>query len=220
MPCFGLEAAYPGQQFVTDSQSSLMRPSLQRIQRSTFSAIKAVLVLVGVIWIAEILNALVGHRLNVLGIYPRHIESIPGILLWPLLHDGYGHLIMNTTPLLVMGFFVALRGVRTFIFSTVLILTLGGLGVWLFGRSAFHIGASGLVFGYFGFLVALAWFERSLLTFSIACLVLFYYGGIIFGILPRDEFVSWEGHLFGLLAGIAAANLFARKPVKKSQKVH
>jgi membrane associated rhomboid family serine protease len=115
-----------------------------------------------------------------------------------------------------MGFFVALRGVRTFIFSSVLILTLAGLGVWLFGRPAFHIGASGLVFGYFGFLVALAWFERSLLAFSIACLVLFYYGGIIFGILPRDEFVSWEGHLFGLLAGIVAANLFAKRSIKRS----
>ena len=195
-----------------------MRPGVQHFQRSTFAAIKAVLVLVGVIWTVEILNGLVGHRLNVFGIYPRRLESMPGILLWPLLHAGYGHLIMNTTPLLVMGFFVALRGVKTFIFSSLLILNLAGLGVWTFGRPAFHIGASGLVFGYFGFLVALAWFEKSLLTFSIACLMLFYYGGIIFGILPRDEFVSWEGHLFGLLAGIIAANLFARKSLKRSLK--
>lgn len=195
-----------------------MQSSVQHIQRSTFSAIKAVLVLVGLIWVVEVLNALLGHRLNVFGIFPRRLDSLPGILLWPLLHAGYGHLVMNTTPLLVMGFFVALRGVRVFFFSSLLILILGGLGVWLFGRPAFHIGASGLVFGYFGFLVALAWFERSLLTFSIACLVLFYYGGIIFGILPWDEFVSWEGHLFGLLAGIAAANLFARRSAKRSLK--
>ncbi|MGK0338716.1 MAG: membrane associated rhomboid family serine protease [Candidatus Azotimanducaceae bacterium] len=191
---------------------------MQHIKRSTFSAIKAVLLLVGVIWTVEFLNGLIGHRLNVFGIFPRRLESLPGILFWPLLHGGYGHLIVNTTPLLVMGFFVALRGVRTFVFSSLLILILAGLGVWLFGRPAFHIGASGLVFGYFGFLVALAWFERSLFTFSIACLVLFYYGGIIFGILPRDEFVSWEGHLFGLLAGIVAANLFARKSIRRSLK--
>jgi membrane associated rhomboid family serine protease len=191
-----------------------MRAFLSRFQRSTFSALKAVLILVGVIWLVEILNNLIGHRLNVFGIYPRRAESLPGILLWPLLHSGFGHLMMNTTPLLAMGFFVALRGVRPFIVCSLFIL-LVGLGVWLFGRDAFHVGASGLVFGYFGLLVALAWFERSFLTFSIACLMIFFYGGIIYGVLPRDEFVSWEGHLFGLIAGVMAANLFAKKTTRK-----
>jgi membrane associated rhomboid family serine protease len=174
-----------------------------------------VVILVAVIWVVEVINTLVGHRLNVFGIYPRRIDSLPGIILWPLLHGGYAHLIMNTTPLLVMGFFVALRGVRTFCLSSLLILVVAGLGVWLFGRSAYHIGASGLVFGYFGFLVALAWYERSLVTFLVACLVLFYYGGIIYGVLPRDEFVSWEGHLFGLIAGIIAASVFSIKTQSK-----
>ncbi|MFT5015233.1 MAG: membrane associated rhomboid family serine protease [Patiriisocius sp.] len=192
-----------------------MRAFLSRFQRSTFSALKAVLILVGVIWLVEILNNLIGHRLNVFGIYPRRAESLPGILLWPLLHSGFGHLMMNTTPLLAMGFFVALRGVRPFIVCSLFILLVAGLGVWLFGRDAFHVGASGLVFGYFGLLVALAWFERSFLTFSIACLMIFFYGGIIYGVLPRDEFVSWEGHLFGLIAGVMAANLFAKKTTRK-----
>jgi membrane associated rhomboid family serine protease len=181
------------------------------MQKSTAAAIKATVVLLAVMWLVEIVNALAGHRLNVFGIYPRRIESLPGILLWPFLHGGYAHLIMNTTPLLVMGFFVALRGTRSFWLSSIFIMLLAGIGVWLFGRSAYHIGASGLVFGYFGFLVALAWYEKSLTTFLVACLMLFYYGGIVYGVLPREEFVSWEGHLFGLLAGIAAANLFATK---------
>lgn len=173
------------------------------------------MILVGVIWLVEILNNLIGHRLNIFGIYPRRTESLPGILLWPLLHGGFGHLVMNTTPLLAMGFFVALRGVRQFIVSSLFIVLVAGFGVWLFGRDAFHVGASGLVFGYFGLLVALAWFERSLLTFAIALLMIFFYGGIIYGVLPRDEFVSWEGHLFGLIAGVMAANLFAKKTIKK-----
>jgi len=123
--------------------------------------------------------------------------------------------MMNTTPLLAMGFFVALRGVRPFIVSSLFILLVAGLGVWLFGRDAFHVGASGLVFGYFGLLVTLVWFERNLLTFSIACLMIFFYGGIIYGVLPGDEFVSFEGHLFGLIAGVMAANLFAKKTIRK-----
>lgn len=192
-----------------------MRAFFRKFQRSTLSALKAVLILVGVIWLVEILNNLIGHRLNIFGIYPRRTESLPGILLWPLLHGGFGHLVMNTTPLLAMGFFVALRGVRQFIVSSLFIVLVAGFGVWLFGRDAFHVGASGLVFGYFGLLVALAWFERSLLTFAIALLMIFFYGGIIYGVLPRDEFVSWEGHLFGLIAGVMAANLFAKKTIKK-----
>lgn len=192
-----------------------MASRFRRVQKSTAAAIKAVVVLVAIVWGVEVVNGLLGHRLNVLGIYPRRIDSLSGILFWPFLHGGYGHLIMNTTPLFVMGFFVALRGVRPFILTSLFILILAGLGVWLFGRSAYHIGASGLVFGYFGFLVALAWYEKSLMTFLIACLVLFYYGGIIYGVLPRDEFVSWEGHLFGLIAGIVAASVFASRSRKK-----
>lgn len=189
---------------------------LRRVQKSTASAIKAVVILVAAIWLVELINALLGHRLNVFGVYPRRVDSLPGILVWPFLHGGYAHLLMNTTPLLVMGFFVALRGVRSFCLSSLFILVLAGIGVWLFGRTAYHIGASGLVFGYFGFLVALAWYEKSLMTFLVACLVLFYYGGIIYGVLPRDEFVSWEGHLFGLIAGVIAANLFASKSISSS----
>jgi len=105
---------------------------------------------------------------------------------------------------------VALRGRWLFISSSLLILVVGGLGVWVFGRAAFHIGASGLVFGYFGFLVAIGVYERSLSGLAIASLTLFYYGGLIFGVLPTNSFVSWEGHLFGLLAGILAARVFAR----------
>lgn len=98
-----------------------------------------------------------------------------------------------------------------FFLLSVFIAVVAGIAVWLFGRPAYHIGASGLVFGYFGFLVAVAWYEKHLSTFLIAALVLFLYGGLIFGVLPRDEFVSFEGHLFGMLAGAWGANLFTRK---------
>lgn len=161
------------------------------------------------IWIAHFLNTLTGHQLDVFGIYPRKLEALPGVILWPFLHANFNHIILNTTPLFFMGFLVALRGRRLFVYSSLLIVAVGGLGVWIFGREAFHIGASGLVFGYFGFLVAIGIYERSFSGLAIASLTLFYYGGIIFGVLPTNSFVSWEGHLFGLLAGILAARVFA-----------
>ncbi len=174
-------------------------------------ALRIILSFLAVLWVAETVNTVFGHRLNVFGIYPREIETLPGILLWPLLHANFQHLIMNTTPLAMLGFFVALRGWKVFIKASLLILVIGGLGVWLFGRPAYHIGASGLVFGFFGFLVAIGIYEKSLSALAIASFAIFYYGGLIYGVLPAGGFVSWEAHLSGLCAGVFAARIFAIK---------
>ncbi len=187
---------------------------MRDLAENWISALKLILAMVILIWIVEVINNFLGHRLGVYGIYPRKTEALPGILLWPFLHGSLNHLIMNTTPLLVMGFFVALRGWWVFLKSCLLILIISGLGVWIFGRPAYHVGTSGLVFGFFGFLITLAIYERSIATFAIASFTVFYYGGLIFGILPRDNFVSWEGHLFGLLAGMLSARLLAVKKPK------
>lgn len=173
------------------------------------SGLETICALVVIIWVAEFINGFFGHALNAFGIYPRDVNTLPGIILWPFLHGSFAHLAMNTTPLLIMGYFVALRGPWIFVKTTLMILMIGGLGVWLFGRPAYHIGASGLVFGYFGFLVTIGIVERSIGSLVIASFTLFYYGGLILGILPIDSFVSWEGHLFGLLAGILSARLIA-----------
>jgi membrane associated rhomboid family serine protease len=188
------------------------------LKRHWRSGLKTICVLVILIWIVEAANSFFGHGFNTFGIYPRDVDTLPGILLWPLLHGSLKHLIMNTTPLLIMGFFVALRGPWVFTKTTLLILIIGGLGVWAFARPAYHIGSSGLIFGYFGFLVAMALYERSISSLVIASVTLFFYGGLILGVLPTDSFISWEGHLFGLTAGILAARLtvfrhkFADKP--------
>ncbi|XOV89352.1 MAG: rhomboid family intramembrane serine protease [Pseudomonadota bacterium] len=172
-------------------------------------ALRLVLVLLVLLWVVQAVNTGLGMRLNLLGIYPREVTSLGGILVWPLLHADFEHLIMNTAPLAILGFFVALRGVRVFLLASLLILVLAGLGVWLFGRPAFHIGASGLVFGYFGFLVAIGIYEKSIPSLAIASFAVFYYGGLIYGVLPQDSFVSFEAHLFGLCAGVLAARVFA-----------
>jgi membrane associated rhomboid family serine protease len=163
------------------------------------------------IWGFHGVNYYVDMGFNNLGIFPRELRGLPGIALWPLLHGNMSHLLMNTVPLTVLGTLVALRGNRVFILSTLTIVLLGGLGVWLLGRPAYHIGASGLAFGYFGFLIAVGIYEGRISSLAVATVVIFYYGGMIFGVVPQNSFVSWEGHLFGMLAGVYAARMLARR---------
>ena len=182
------------------------------------------LIFVAVIWVVYLVNSLLfDGSLNRYGLSPMALPyrwlsefepslpylavSLRGILLSPLLHGSFSHLMSNTFPLLLLGGFVAIRGAKTIIGVSLLVIVLGGLLVWIVGRPAVHIGASGLVFGYFGFLVAQGWYERSIVSIVVAVGVLLLYGGIIFGVLPQSGFISWEGHLFGLVAGVLAARM-------------
>ena len=164
-----------------------------------------------VIWAVEILNGFMGHRLNEWGILPRATQGLIGIPLSPILHGSFNHVLSNTIPFLVLGGLVGLRGSQALMGVSLFIIVVGGVAVWLLGRSAIHVGASGLVFGYFGYLVASGWYDRRPSTILAAVAVIFLYGGLLFGVLPTRGFVSWEGHLFGLLAGVLAARLMRRE---------
>jgi membrane associated rhomboid family serine protease len=159
------------------------------------------------IWVIELINFSIGHRLSDWGILPRTLKGLKGIPLSPFLHASLIHVMMNTIPLAVLGGFVILHGRQTFFEISIIIILVSGTALWLFGRSSYHVGASGLIFGYFGYLVLRAWYDRSLKSFIIAFVTVFLYGGIIWGLLPTFSRISWEGHLFGLLAGILAARL-------------
>jgi len=166
----------------------------------------------GIMWIAEILDLLPFFQLDRYGIHPRSVAGLIGIVLAPFLHAGFGHLLVNSLPFLVLGGAVLLSGVRMFWSVTVFVTLAGGLGVWLFaGEFSNHIGASGLVFGYLGFLLARGFFEKSLPWMLVACVILLVYGGLLFGVLPIRAGVSWQGHLFGFLAGVGAARLMFPK---------
>ena len=174
----------------------------------------AVLWLIGftaTIWVVELVNAPLDHRLTSLGIVPRSIPGLIGIPLSPFIHGSFGHVVSNTIPLLVLGGIIAFQGRQKLLEVSVIIIALGGTGVWLLGRSSFHVGASGLVFGYFGYLVARGLYDRSAASILVAVAVFVLYGGLLFGVLPVLSFVSWEGHLFGLMAGVFAARLNRRR---------
>lgn len=159
------------------------------------------------IWLLEIVDQLIlRHRLNRLGIRPRSQIGLRGILFAPLLHGSWQHLSANTVPLVVLGGLVLLRGMDEFVIVTAAAWLISGVGVWLFAsHDSLHIGASGVIFGYFGFLLLRSYFEQDLISGAIAFLVVVLYGPLIWGILPTRRGVSWQGHLFGLVGGGLAA---------------
>jgi len=184
--------------------------------RSFAQAIKDHLVLLfgflGIMWAVELVDLLPFTEFDRYGIHPRSTSGLPGIVLAPLLHAGFGHLLMNSLPFVILGGIVLLGGLRVFWKVTVFVTVVGGLGVWLFaGSFSNHLGASGLIFGYLGFILARGCFEKSLPWMLIACAILVGFGGLLIGVLPLHIGVSWQAHLFGLLAGIAAARLMFRK---------
>lgn len=164
--------------------------------------------LLGLMWTVEILDLLPRVHLDRHGIHPRSLSGLYGILLAPFLHADFGHLALNTLPFVVLGGAVLLRGVRTFWTVTIAVVLAGGLGVWLVAPGfTNHIGASGLIFGYLGFLLARGVFEKSAASILVAVIVLTTYGGLIIGVLPLRAGISWQSHLFGFLAGVATARL-------------
>ena len=165
--------------------------------------LQPVLVLVGVIWAVEIVNLLTGHVLVSWGILPRSLSGLIGIPLAPLIHGGLWHMLSNTVPLALLGTLTLASGRKRFWQTTIAIALLSGALVWLFARDAYHVGASSLVFGYFGAILARAFTERSLSSMAIAFATLVIYGGLLWGLLPLRNHISFEGHLFGFVAGIA-----------------
>jgi membrane associated rhomboid family serine protease len=165
-----------------------------------------VLGLTALCWLVFVVNNLIldGH-LSRYGIIPRHLGSLPGIIWSPFLHGSFQHLAANTLPLLVLGGIICARGGGEFAVTTVGGIFLGGALTWLIGRNACHIGASGLIFCYFGYLASLAYFNRNIATLLLSLICILGYGGMLRGILPTSAAVSWEGHVAGLAAGILLA---------------
>ncbi|MGH9274481.1 MAG: rhomboid family intramembrane serine protease [Acidimicrobiales bacterium] len=164
-----------------------------------------VLVMLAVMWVSEIIDVLLDHRLDRFGIEPRQLDGLDGVVLAPFLHGGIGHLIANTFPFLILGGVIAGASATRFLHVTAVVTVIGGLGTWLTGPShSIHIGASGLVFGYLTYLVSRGFFARKLTYIAGGFVVFLVYGGILWGLLPSPG-VSWQGHLFGAVGGVVAA---------------
>jgi membrane associated rhomboid family serine protease len=181
--------------------------------------LQGVLLFIGVIWVIFLLS-LFWPGLDDYGVVPRRAIGLVGIPAMPFLHGSFSHILSNTIPLFVL--LLLLAGSRAESWEVVIgIVLLGGFLLWLFGRSAIHIGASGLISGLTGFLILSGLLEQRLLPLLITLIVGFLYGGsLIFGVIPRfGSNISWDGHLCGAVAGIIVAYALARESRKTSAPV-
>lgn len=176
-----------------------------------FEALQIVFVLIGLVWIVQVVNMGMENSLYVYGVLPRKVEGLAGILFHPFIHGNMQHLILNTLPLFVLGSFVATEGKVVFLKVTLIIIFTGGLLLWIFGRPSFHIGSSVLIFGYFGFIMVNVFYKKTFTAILISIITVILYGGLIYGILPINSYTSWEGHLFSMIAGGISAKLSHQK---------
>ncbi|MEV6942287.1 rhomboid family intramembrane serine protease [Streptomyces sp. NPDC051172] len=168
---------------------------------------------VALLWLLEVVDVLSGHALDGLGITPREPSELVDVVPAAFIHFGFAHVAANSVPLLVMGFLAALGGIRRFAVVCLVVIVADGLGVWLVAPAHSNTaGASGLIFGLFGFLLVSGFVERRPLGVVVGLLVGAVWGGsILLGLSPLQTGVSWQGHLIGLAAGVAAAFWFRRR---------
>jgi membrane associated rhomboid family serine protease len=170
-------------------------------------------VVTAAMWVLEIADYVANGALDSFGVTPHDVGDLPDIFTAPFMHGGFGHLIGNTIPFMILGFLAAARGMAKFLAASLIIIVVGGLGVW-FLSSANTLGSSILIFGFFGYLLGRGLFERRPIDLGIAVGVLLVYGTMIFGVLPSDPGISWQGHLFGMIGGVLGSWVLRRDPRK------
>lgn len=163
------------------------------------------LTFIGGMWAINILNWSIGSPLLYLGLVPRTAQGLIGILFSPIIHGNANHLFFNSVPLFLLANFVMLEGVGKFYIVTGAVMLIGGSLVWLFGRHGNHVGASGVILGYWAYLLFNAMYSGTLLALILGGVVIYYFGSMALSMVPSDEKESWEGHLFGAVAGAATA---------------
>lgn len=168
---------------------------------------------VALLWVIEIIDALMQQRLDNNGVRPLTVDGLWGILFAPVLHDDWAHLISNSVPAFVLTFvIIASSGTMVWIEATAMIWVGAGVGTWLLGGlNSNHVGASSLIFGWVAFLVLRGVFARKLSEILIGVVIAAVYGYIIWGVLPTNPAVSWQGHLCGAIAGVMAAAILGRR---------
>ena len=169
-----------------------------------------------VLWVVHLLSLLFNEDLSKLGLLPRNLIGLLGILTSPLIHADFSHLISNTIPLIILGWIIFYFYPKVSYILFVFIYFVTGLLVWIFARQVYHIGASGIVYGFVSFLFFSGIFRRDNTSIALALVITFLYGGLVWGMIPGWKGISWESHLFGAITGFVAAYLFRKiDPPKK-----
>jgi len=169
------------------------------------------------LWIIHLTAQFIGLDLYKMGLLPRNTTGLLGIVTAPLIHGDFSHLISNTFPLIILGWIILFFYPKVSYFLFIFIYLVTGLLVWIFARQVYHIGASGIVYGFVSFLFFSGLFRKDNTSITLALIITFLYGGIVWGMLPGMKGISWESHLLGAVTGLVAAYLFRKvdPPAKK-----
>ena len=165
-------------------------------------------VFVLLLWLLELLDLSFGLNLSRLGVYPRELQGLPGVLAAPLIHGSWHHLISNSFALLVLGTVLLYGYPRTALALLVLVWLGSGIGVWLFARGSYHFGASGLTHGLMFFIFVSGILRHDRLSIALSMIIFFLYGGMVWTVFPTGPGVSFESHFFGAVMGVTGAFLF------------
>lgn len=166
---------------------------------------------IGAMWVTFGVNIALGGSLFMYGVIPRNLTGLRGLVFAPFLHGNFQHLLSNTVPMAILGWLVMLRDSRHFVPVTLVSMLGAGIFAWLFGApGSVHVGASGVIFGYLGFLMLSGWYARSIGSILLSVGVTAAWGSLVLGVLPTQPGVSWQGHLGGFVAGLLAARMFNR----------
>ena len=180
-------------------------------RQDRIAGVQVVLALLAAMWVLEVVDVALDHRLDQYGIEPRDPDGLVGVVAAPFLHADFGHLIANTIPFVALGIIIGLQGVARVLAVTGIVLVVSGLGTWLVAPdNSIHIGASGIVFGYATYLLARGIFNRDVIEIAIGLGVAAIWGtALLGGLIPQDG-ISWQGHFFGAVGGVLAARVLAR----------
>lgn len=157
------------------------------------------------LWGIYFFNLFLGNALLYIGIRPRKVLGIPGILFAPFLHANFNHLFFNSIPLVILANFILIQGIPFFFHISALLIVSSGLLIWCFAPPGVYIGASAVITGYWGYLLAHAYYQSSTTTLILALVCIYYFMGIFYSIFPGKRHIAWQGHLFGLLSGLGIA---------------
>ncbi len=191
---------------------SVIAQSARGVTRTVKSQVTVLSSALGAAWLAFAVTVLSGGALLSYGIVPRTVSGLRGIVFAPFLHANLNHLVANTIPFVLLGWLVMLRDARHFGRVTIAAMLGSGLVSWALGApGSVHIGASGVIFGYLGFLMVSGWYARTFASIVLSVGVTLAWGSLVFGVLPTVPGVSWQGHLGGFIGGVLAARAFRKK---------
>ena len=191
-----------------------VRQDTRRLRHAALAALS----FVALLWLIWLVAWLFDLELRPFGVYPRHAQGLVGIFVSPLIHGSFSHVVGNTLPALVLGTAFLYAYPRSATLGLPVIYLGSGLIVWLFARSSFHIGASGLNYGMMFFLFMVGFLRRDRRSIAVSLIVFFLYGSMIWGILPTQRGVSFESHLAGAIIGVGLAFALRRRDPPHAEK--